>query len=34
MFKQLGSAPFEPARFELEMVAHGDRAFFAHSTAT
>jgi SM-20-related protein len=36
MFEQLGSAPFKPARFELEMVAHGDGAFFArhHDTTT
>jgi len=29
MFEQLCSASFEPTRIELEMVAHGDGAFFA-----
>jgi SM-20-related protein len=29
MCRQLGSGLFEPGRFELEMVAHGDGAFFA-----
>jgi SM-20-related protein len=29
IFAQLGSVPFEPARFELEMVAHNDGDFFA-----
>src|SRR5579872_644693 len=28
MCAQLGYAPFEPASFEIEMVAHGDGAFF------
>jgi SM-20-related protein len=27
MFQQLGLLPFEPSKFELEMVAHGDGAF-------
>jgi Rps23 Pro-64 3,4-dihydroxylase Tpa1-like proline 4-hydroxylase len=29
MFQQLGAARFEPSKFELEMVAHGDGAFYA-----
>lgn len=29
MCRQLGSGLFEPSKFELEMVAHGDGAFFA-----
>jgi SM-20-related protein len=29
MFDHLDIAPFEPARIELEMVAHGDGAFFS-----
>jgi len=28
MFQQLGAARFEPSKFELEMVAHGDGAFY------
>jgi SM-20-related protein len=28
MFDQLGTAPFEPSEFELEMVAHGNGAFY------
>jgi SM-20-related protein len=28
MFERLGSTPFEPLWIELEMVAHGDGAFF------
>jgi len=28
MCEQLGTAPFEPSKFELELVAHGDGAFF------
>jgi SM-20-related protein len=28
MFRQLGTGRFEPSKFELEMVAHGDGAFF------
>jgi hypothetical protein len=28
MCRQLGSGQFEPSRFEIEMVAHGDGAFF------
>jgi SM-20-related protein len=29
MCRQLGSGQFEPSKFEMEMVAHGDGAFFA-----
>jgi SM-20-related protein len=29
MFERLGIRPFDPARFEIEMVAHGDGAFFS-----
>jgi SM-20-related protein len=29
MCECLGIAPFDPARFEVEMVAHGDGAFFS-----
>lgn len=29
IFAQLGYTPFDPARFEIEMVAHGDGAFFS-----
>jgi SM-20-related protein len=29
IFDHLGITPFDPARFELEMVAHGDGAFFS-----
>ena len=29
MFDYLGIAPFDPARVELEMVVHGDGAFFS-----
>lgn len=29
MCRQLGSGRFEPSAFEIEMVAHGDGAFFA-----
>jgi SM-20-related protein len=29
IFEQLGTAPFEPSHLELEMVAHGDGAFYA-----
>ncbi|MGN6717150.1 MAG: 2OG-Fe(II) oxygenase [Candidatus Binatia bacterium] len=29
MCRQLGSGQFEPSEFEIEMVAHGDGAFFA-----
>jgi SM-20-related protein len=32
MFEHLGYTPFDPARFELEMVAHGDGAFFSRHT--
>src|SRR6266852_6053621 len=28
MFEQLGTTPFEPSNFELEIVAHGDGAFY------
>lgn len=28
MCSQLGTMPFEPTKFEIEMVAHGDGAFF------
>lgn len=28
MCRQLGSGQFEPSKFEIEMVAHGDGAFF------
>jgi SM-20-related protein len=28
IFQQLGATPFEPGKFELEMVAHGDGAFY------
>jgi len=28
MFQQFGAARFEPSKFELEMVAHGDEAFY------
>jgi SM-20-related protein len=34
MFEKLGCAPFEPDQFELEMVAHGDGAFFARHRDT
>ena len=29
MVQQLGATRFEPSKFELEMVAHGDGAFYA-----
>ena len=29
MFRQLGTARFEPSKLELEIVAHGDGAFYA-----
>jgi Rps23 Pro-64 3,4-dihydroxylase Tpa1-like proline 4-hydroxylase len=29
MFERLGAARFEPSKLELEMVAHGDGAFYA-----
>jgi SM-20-related protein len=29
MSHQLGTTPFEPGKFELEIVAHGDGAFFS-----
>ena len=29
MCRQLGTGRFEPSKFEIEMVAHGDGAFFA-----
>ena len=32
MFEHLGYTPFDLARFELEMVAHGDGAFFSRHT--
>ncbi len=32
MFEHLGYTPFDPARFELEMVAHGDGSFFSRHT--
>jgi Rps23 Pro-64 3,4-dihydroxylase Tpa1-like proline 4-hydroxylase len=28
MFRQLGTTPFKPSAFELDMIAHGDGAFF------
>jgi SM-20-related protein len=28
IFRELGTGPFEPGRIEVEMVAHGDGAFF------
>jgi Rps23 Pro-64 3,4-dihydroxylase Tpa1-like proline 4-hydroxylase len=34
MFEHLGYTPFNPARFELEMVAHGDGAFFSRHEDT
>jgi SM-20-related protein len=34
MFQQLGSAPFVPTWLELEMVVHGDGAFFARHCDT
>jgi SM-20-related protein len=34
MFDQLGTTPFEPSRFELEMVAHGDGAFYTRHRDT
>jgi Rps23 Pro-64 3,4-dihydroxylase Tpa1-like proline 4-hydroxylase len=34
MFAKLGSSPFTPARIELELVAHGDGAFFSTHTDT
>ncbi len=34
MFQQLGAARFEPSRFELEVVAHGDGAFYARHRDT
>jgi SM-20-related protein len=34
MFDQLGTTPFEPSKFELEMVAHGDGAFYTRHRDT
>jgi Rps23 Pro-64 3,4-dihydroxylase Tpa1-like proline 4-hydroxylase len=34
MFQQLGAARFEPSKFELEIVAHGDGAFYARHRDT
>jgi SM-20-related protein len=34
MFQHLGYTPFDPARLELEMVAHGDGAFFSRQEDT
>jgi SM-20-related protein len=34
MFEHLGYKPFDPARIELEMVAHGDGAFFLRHADT
>lgn len=34
MFRQLGTTSFEPSRLELEMVAHGDGAFYAQHRDT
>jgi SM-20-related protein len=32
--RQLGTQPFEPGKIEVEMVAHGDGAFFTEHTDT
>lgn len=34
MFRQLGTTSFEPSKLELEMVAHGDGAFYARHRDT
>ena len=34
MFQQLGTAHFEPSKIELQMVAHGDGAFYARHRDT
>lgn len=34
MFNQLGAARFEPSKFELEIVAHGDGAFYTRHRDT
>ena len=34
MFEHLGYNPFDPARIELEMIAHGDGAFFLRHADT
>jgi SM-20-related protein len=34
MCEQLGTAPFEPSKFELELVAHGDGAFYTRHRDT
>jgi SM-20-related protein len=34
MFKRLGTDAFEPGRLEVEMVAHGDGAFFTEHCDT
>ena len=34
MFQRLGAEPFEPSKFEVEMVAHGDGAFFTEHRDT
>jgi SM-20-related protein len=34
LFDKLGSPPFKPSRIELELVAHGDGAFFSAHTDT
>jgi SM-20-related protein len=34
MFERLGNTPFIPRKFEIEMVAHGDGAFFSRHIDT
>jgi hypothetical protein len=34
MFQRLGAEPFEPSKFEVEMVAHGDGALFTEHRDT
>jgi SM-20-related protein len=34
MCEQLGTAPFEPSKFELELVAHGDGPFYTRHRDT
>jgi SM-20-related protein len=34
MFNKLGNKPFKPSRIEVELVAHGDGAFFAQHSDT